>query len=253
MTQQNNPVYSTAEHPDLSFAKIPHEQGMSYEFDLRTEVSPLFEKFARKYHKAESLPPAPGYEAPKRGKIFDFFYNNSGHVFFNLVMKKDNQIIGQRQIGFSADKTPDPEKAAKIKIGVPGYVFDQEKSDPSYHFHKTYKLTREQFDNVVRFVEDSIKNPPTYHWPVAMNCARFAKKAAQAADIPNASLTSVFNLPITTQVYMGVSKVADKVEKAAKKIKKIFSSDHMAPVPEKKQDAAGRLTEKLLKRKQNER
>ena len=174
-------------------------------------------------------------------------------MFFNLVMKKDNQIIGQRQIGFSADKTPDPEKAAKIKIGVPGYVFDQEKSDPSYHFHKTYKLTREQFDNVVRFVEDSIKNPPTYHWPVAMNCARFAKKAAQAADIPNASLTSVFNLPITTQVYMGVSKVADKVEKAAKKIKKIFSSDHMAPVPEKKQDAAGRLTEKLLKRKQNER
>lgn len=52
---------------------------------------------------------------------------------------------------------------------------------------------------------------------------------------------------------MGVSKVADKVEKAAQKIKKIFSSDHMASVPEKKQDAAGRLTGKLLKRKQNER
>lgn len=78
-------------------------------------------------------------------------------------------------------------------------------------------------------------------------------RAAQAADIPNVSLTSVFNLPITIQVYMGVSKVADKVEKAAQKIKKIFSSEHMAPVPEKKQDAAGRLTGKLLKRKQNER
>ena len=101
MTQQNNPVYSTAEHPDLSFAKIPHEQGMSYEFDLRTEVSPLFEKFARKYHKAESLPPRRDTKLPDAVKFFDFFYNNSGHVFFNLVMKKDNQIIGQRQIGFS--------------------------------------------------------------------------------------------------------------------------------------------------------
>ena len=252
MTQQNNPVYSTAEHPNLSFAKIPHEKGMSYEFDLRTEVSPLFEKFARKYHKADSLPPAPGFEAPKRGKIFDFFYNNSGHVFFNLAVKKNNKTVGQCQIGFSADKTPDPEKAAKIKIGVPGYVFDQEKSDPSYHFHKTYQLNREQFDNVVRFVEDSIQNPPTYHWPVAMNCARFAKKAAQAAGIPNASLTSVFNLPITTQIYMGVSKVADKVEKAAQNIKKIFSADTMAPVPEKKQKTAKQLTG-LLNHKQNER
>lgn len=252
MTEDNTPHYSVAQHPDLSFAKIPHEKGMSYEFDLRTEVSPLFEKFVRKYHKVESLPSAPGYEAPKRGKIFDFFYNNSGHVFFNLVMKKDGEIIGQSQVGFSADKHPDPEKAAKIKIGVPGYVFDQEKSDPSYHFHKTYPLSREQFDSVVKFVEKSIENPPTYHWPVAMNCARFAKKAAEAAKIPNASMTSVFNLPITTQIYMGVSKLADEVEKAAKKIKRVFSSSRSAPIPEKKQSGKS-LTGELLKNKQNAR
>ena len=253
MTEQSNLTYSTAAHPNLDFAKIPHEKGMSYEFDLRTEVSPLFESFVRKYHKAESLPPAPGYESPKRGKIFDFFYNNSGHVFFNLVMKKDGQIIGQRQVGFSADKTPDPEKAAKIKIGVPGYVFDQEKSDPSYHFHKTYKLTREQFDNVVNFVEENVKNPPTYHWPVAMNCARFAKKAAKAAGIPNAELTSVFNLPITTQIYMGVSKIADHLKDAGEKIKRTFSSSRMAPVPEKKSGNNRVLTDEILKRRRDSR
>lgn len=252
-TQQ--PVYSTAEHPDLSFAKIPHEKGMTYEFDLRTEVSPALESFVKKYHKVQSLPADPSYEAPKRGKVFDFFYNMSGHVFFNLVMKKDGEILGQRQVGFSADKHPDPEKAAKIKIGVPGYVFDQEKSDPSYHFNKTYKLSREQFDNVVNYVEENIKNPPTYHWPVAMNCAKFAKKCAQAAGIPNASLISVFNLPITTQAYMGASKVAERVEKAAKKIKKMFSSSRTAPMPEQNKDGEklNQAVNRALKRKQSSR
>lgn len=254
-TKTEQPAYSTAEHPDLSFAKTPHEKGMTYEFDLRTEVSPAFEAFVKKYHKVQSLPANPNYEAPKRGKIFDFFYNTSGHVFFNLVMKKDGEILGQRQVGFSADKHPDPEKAAKIKIGVPGYVFDQEKSDPSYHFNKTFKLSRKQFDNVVKYVEENIKNPPTYHWPVATNCAKFAKNCARAAGIPNASLISVFNLPITTQAYMGVSKVAERVEKAAKKISKIFSSTRTAPIPEqtKEGEKTNQALKQALKHKQSSR
>lgn len=257
MTQEKTqqPVYSTAEHPDLSFAKTPHEKGMTYEFDLRTEVSPALESFVKKYHKVQSLEANPDYEAPKRGKIFDFFYNMSGHVFFNLVMKKDGKILGQRQVGFSADKHPDPAKAAKIKIGVPGYVFDQEKSDPSYHFNKTFKISREQFDNVVKYVEENVKNPPTYHWPVATNCAKFAKKCAKAAGIPNASLVSVFNLPITTQAYMGVSKVAERVEKAAKKIKKVFSGTRKAPVPEQKKEdvKSKKLANEIINRKQSSR
>ncbi|MBS6473922.1 MAG: hypothetical protein KH347_06705 [Acetobacter sp.] len=58
MTEQK-PVYSVTEHPDMSFAKVPHEDGMTYEFDLRQEVSPFFEKMFRKHHKAESLPANP--------------------------------------------------------------------------------------------------------------------------------------------------------------------------------------------------
>lgn len=226
--------YSVAQHPDLSFAKIPHEEGMTYEFDLRTKVAPMLKGLFTA--KASPLPPEPGYEAPKRGAVFDFFFHNSGHVFFNLAMKKDGKVIGQRQIGFSADRTPDPAEAQKIRIGVPGYVFDEEKRNPSYHFNKTFPLSREQFDNVVGFVEENIKNPPVYHWPVAMNCVRFAKRAAKAAGIPNASLAGVFNLPVSTQVYMAVSKASERLEKAAEKQKRFFSSTRPAPVPEKKED-----------------
>ena len=53
MTEQK-PVYSVTEHPDMSFAKIPHEDGMTYEFDLRQEVNPYLEKMFEKHHKAKT-------------------------------------------------------------------------------------------------------------------------------------------------------------------------------------------------------
>lgn len=246
MTVMTEKKYSVAENPDMSFAKIPHEKGMTYEFDLRTEVNPLIENMFKKYHKVESLEANPNYTAPKRGKIFDFFLKNSGHVFFNLVVKKDGQEIGHRQVGFSVDKNPDPKKQDKILIGVPGFVFDQEKSDPSYHFNKTFQLSRDQFDNCVKFVEESIKNPPTYHWPVAMNCARFTKRAAKAAGIPNASLISIINLPETTQAYIGITKISEKITNVAKKINRIFSSKREAPHPEKKQDLASQIKKQAI-------
>lgn len=244
MTEQK-PVYSVTEHPDMSFAKVPHEDGMTYEFDLRQEVNPYLEKIFEKHHKAKSLPKDPSYVPPKRGAIFDYFFNHSGHVFFNLVVKKDGKEIGHRQVGFSADKHPDPEQQKKLKIGVPGYVFDQEKSDPSYHFNKTFQLSRKQFDNVVKFVEENIQNPPTYHWPCAVNCVRFTMRAAEAAELPNAKLMGgLVDLPTTTQAYLALSKLSEKVEKAAKKIAKTFSRDRQAPVPENKQDLTRQIANK---------
>lgn len=240
MTEET-PKHSVFEKPNLDFARIPHEKGMTYEFDLRTEVNPLVAKFFESHHKAQSLPPDPSYVAPKRGAVFDFFFNNSGHVFFNLVMKKDGKEIGHSQIGFSADKYPDPEKAAKLKIAVPGAVFDQEKSDPSYHFNKTFPLDRDQFDSLVAFVNKSIENPPPYHWPVAMNCVRFTQACAEAAKIPEAKkIGGLIDLPVSTQLYLAGDKMAEKLVGAAEKIKSAFSGARKAALPEKKNDSAVR-------------
>lgn len=54
----------------------------------------------------------------------------------------------------------------------------------------------------------------------------------------------LLDLPTTTQAYLALSKLSEKLEKAAKKIAKTFSNDRKAPMPENKQDLTRQIANK---------
>lgn len=65
-----------------------------------------------------------------------------------------------------------------------------------------------------------------------MNCVRFTMRAAQAAELPNAKLMGgLLDLPTTTQAYLALSKLSEKLEKAAKKSRRLFPTTAKPPCP----------------------
>lgn len=235
MNNKDTIQYAEKEKINIDALKIPHRDDYQYEFELKVKFAPFMDTLVDS--KGIELPPNPDKKMPKRGAIFSYFFNNSGHVFFELKIKDKNQnIIGRSTVGYSADDNVGFNRLklimAKVKktlIGVPGIVFDQEKSNGRYHLAKTYQVERKNFENLLKFIEKNKENPPIYHWPVAMNCVRFTKRCAKVAGIKDARALGIINLPITTIAYLGVKKVVDSLEKAAKKLKKMFSDNQKIP------------------------
>jgi hypothetical protein len=207
---------SVQEAPKLDVSKVPLRDDYKYEIEVRVKLSPNFNMV----HKGEELYRPPSEDKNAMAQVAGLI--KSGHVFFVLRAKDETgKKVCDEQVGFTYVKNTNKTKAVRKihPLYLEGFVQDQEKENPQYDFAEKYEINKDNFKNVVNFIEEKEKNPPRFLWPVKYNCVKFTKKALNAAGLNSKKIIGLINLPTEVAIRIQTRKKLNEIKKAMGRIK----------------------------------